>query len=295
MNINSSISFIIPAYNCSATIEESINSIVNGNIKDGDEIVICDDGSIDQTGNILKKISEKHSFIKIVKHEINSGGASARNTAVSNCVNDIIFCLDSDNILVPGSIEELKKFMIKNTADIAVFQELRFFKKNTNKISHKWIFPEGIFTLADHLSGHTCPGASGNYLFTKKSWVLANGYPTFSKSLDAWGFGFRQLATGSKMVIMPNSYYFHRYGHQSYWVRESKNNLSELAFLIIDQYNNLINSDDYNYIKNNDWFDCLAEKPIRLKKYSVGKTGRVEFCNKFEFMLKNFVKKLIKK
>jgi len=67
-------------------------------------------------------------------------------------------------------------------------------------------------------------------LFSRESFDRAGGYPSFSRSLDTWGFGLRQVATGSKMSCAKGSYYLHRYGHNSYWVRESKkSNLSLTA------------------------------------------------------------------
>jgi glycosyltransferase involved in cell wall biosynthesis len=285
----------MPAYNCSSTIEESVNSIINGNINEGDEIVICDDGSTDDTLIILKELSKKFNFIKIIEHKVNSGGAVARNTAISNSTNDLIFCLDSDNVLFPKSVEKLKNFLITSQADVAAFQELRFFKKYINIISHKWIFPEGVFNLSDHLSGHVCPGASGNYLFTKNIWLKAGGYPVFAKSLDAWGFGFRQLAVGAKMIVLPDSFYFHRYGHKSYWVREAKNNLSQIAFAIVSPYEDLIDEADFNYLKSNDWFANLEIRPVKLKNKLIGKTGKVVFDKNIKNLLRNIFRKILKK
>ena len=49
------ISFIMPAYNCADTIEESVDSIFNGNFTDGDELIIVNDGSTDNTEKVLDK------------------------------------------------------------------------------------------------------------------------------------------------------------------------------------------------------------------------------------------------
>lgn len=93
------ISFIIPAFNCARTIEETIYSIIDGNLDEGDEIVIVNDGSTDLTWRLLEGLKDQYAPIKLVAHSKNRGGAYARNTAVENAKNPLIFCLDSDNAL----------------------------------------------------------------------------------------------------------------------------------------------------------------------------------------------------
>jgi glycosyltransferase involved in cell wall biosynthesis len=255
---NKNISFIIPAFNCAETIKESINSILDGNFDKGDEIIIVDDKSTDNTLDILNKISSNNSGIKIIKHEINLGGASARNTAVKNTKNDLIFCLDSDNILKKGSINKLKHFLISSEGDVASFGKLKYFNKNIKDITHKWKFNNKQIKLKDLFCSSIVPPSSGNYLFTKESWKKAGGYPEFAGALDTWGFGFRQLATGAKMFVLKKSYYFHRHGHDSYWIRESRNGrISEIASSIIKPYEKLIDKNVISFIENNtnDWFD----------------------------------------
>ncbi len=92
--MSNNISFFIPAYNCAGTIEESVNSIIHGNFTEGDEIVIVDDGSSDNTWKVLNSLKNKYSNIKLFQHKNNMGGAVARNTAIKNCKNELLFCLD---------------------------------------------------------------------------------------------------------------------------------------------------------------------------------------------------------
>lgn len=266
---NPNISFIMPAYNCELTISESVKSIMDRNFTLEDELIIVNDGSTDGTQDILTNLQKQFPVIKIITHKKNKGGGNARNTAVKNASNEIIFCLDADNVLQTKSIPKLKEYMIKKRADVAAFKELRYFIKN-KKVTHKWIF-KGKTNLADCLKDRKFPGSSGNYMYTKESWKRAGGYPEFSGALDTWGFGFRQLATDSKMIVMPNSYYYHRYGHNSYWTRESKkNNFSQAALKIFKPYFKLFRKKDVEYITSKKgrykWFDELEKKHLHLKK-----------------------------
>ena len=273
-----SVSFIIPAYNCSSTISETVASIIEGNFETGDEIIVVNDGSSDDTNAVLNNLKKTYSIITVLNHTHNKGGGAARNTATEHATNPILFCLDSDNILKSSSIPQLKAFMLNNGSDIAAFQQLHYFSENKNEITHKWIFREGQTTLADYLSGAIVPGASGNYMFTKNSWKSSKGYPEFAGALDAWGFGLRQVATGHKMMVMPSSHYYHRCGHESYWVRESKKGITSLTALqILIPFLDQIAEDDIDYIMSrkgrHSWFDALDRRPICIRPHIIGKAG----------------------
>ncbi|EGK86117.1 glycosyl transferase family 2 [Microcoleus vaginatus FGP-2] len=263
------ISFIMPAYNCADTIEESINSIFNGNFTDGDELIIVNDGSTDHTAKVLEKLRRNYPSIKVFHHPQNRGGAPARNMAVSHVKHSIIFCLDSDNILVPGTVPKLKEFMFTSGADVAVFKEKRFFTERIENYAegNKWEFKD-ITTLDDALKTHIFPGASGNYMFTKKSWMRAGGYPELT-GYDTHGFGLRQLATGAKMVSMPDSYYYHRQGWESYYIRYSKeHNISLEMAQVLLPFKHLISDQDISYIWGEGkeiWYsEVLESRPISL-------------------------------
>ena len=284
-NQTSFISYFIPAYNCEGTIEDSVNSIINGNLQKGDEIVIVDDASTDNTPNILQKLSDKYEFINVIRHRINLGGACARNTAILNSKNELLFCLDSDNLLVPQSVPRLKNFLITSGSDIAVFKEQHYFQNSPEQVTHKWIYSKEQYTLEDCLSDGIFPGASGNYMFTKDSWIRAKGYPVYAGALDTWGLGFLQLASGAKMRTMPDSHYLHRHGHESYWVRDRKEGkLSLKALYVVLPYLDLIEPKDINYIMSRkgrlNWFRKIKKRPIRIKT---------------ESLIKGFWKKLFKK
>lgn len=282
------ITFIIPAFNCADTLVETVESIYLKNFNAGDEVIIINDCSTDETGNKIDLLIKHHPTIQRIDHLVNKGTAAAsRNTGIEQANNDLIFCLDSDNMLVPGSIEKLKNHLINTSADAAAFGELHYFSDNINIITHKWVF-NGKITFADALSGHIWPGPSGNYLFTRESWVKAGRYfePSLeNQTLDSWTFGIRQLGTGSRMVTLINSWYFHRYGHQSHYVRnQTKGNQSLSALIGIIPFLDMIETDDINYIFSEKgrftWYDQLDKRSLQIKGGIQAKTGEILFLNK---------------
>lgn len=266
------ISFVIPAYNSQKTLSEAVKSIYKGNFTKGDEMIVVDDASTDNTFNVIKSLKKKYPSIRLYRHNYNKGSAAAgRNTAIEHSRNELIFCLDADNVLAPKSVPKLKEYMIRSNADVAAFKELRYFSKKINNVSHTWTFPD-VARLQDCFSTYKFPGASGNYLFTKESWIRAGRYnESVGGACDSWAFGFCQLATGSKMVTMPDSYYYHRYGYQSSYIRDSKaKNISLTILQIIMPFIDLFEDSGVEYIMSKKWrriwFDKLESHPIRLKQ-----------------------------
>ncbi len=281
-----SLSFFIPAYNCAKTISESVYSILNQNIEEDDELIIVDDGSTDDTIEVINALSREYKNIKIIQHIRNRGGAAARNTACTNSKMELLFCLDSDNILAPGSIKALKDFLVNNGADVAAFQEVWYFTEDTSVITHKWVFKDSPSSIADYLSIYNVPGASGNYLFTKDSWFRAGGYPEFAGALDTWGFGFRQLSVGQLVLTMSNSGYFHRQGYDSYWIRDfKKGKTSLIALQIILPYLHLLDDSDVEYIMSKNgrhkWFNDIPLRPVRINKSIQGRTDLLHFSENY--------------
>lgn len=145
------ISFFIPAYNCAATIEEAVNSIIETNFKTGDEIIIVNDSSADHTAQILSLLQTKYPYLKVISHKYNKGGAAARNTAVEIADNELLFCLDADNVL--ASIEALKDYLIKMNADVASFQHQHFFTNDKFNPDYIWTLPAGMFDISNYYTG----------------------------------------------------------------------------------------------------------------------------------------------
>jgi len=260
------ISFVMPVYNAEKTVRASLTSIVEGNLAPGDEIVVCDDGSTDGSPALLERLAADLPALRVVRHERNRGGGAARNTAVREAKHPLLFCLDSDNLLEPGSVAPLKVFLLAGGWDVAAFQEVRYFKASPTAVTHCWRYEARAYGFTDYLDRHEVPGASGNYLFTRRSWERAGGYPEDGGALDTWGFGLRQAATGSRLGVLPGSGYLHRYGHESYWVRQSKGGgFSELAARLVEPWAERLPASARHRVfvkRETNWFERLPSRPL---------------------------------
>lgn len=101
------VSVIIPAYNSAAFIGETLDSVASQN-RLPDEIIIVDDGSSDNTYQVITEWKSNHQnfSIKIFQQD-NQGVSSARNLAINNASKDWIAFLDSDDLWLPDHLETL--------------------------------------------------------------------------------------------------------------------------------------------------------------------------------------------
>jgi glycosyltransferase involved in cell wall biosynthesis len=273
------VSFIVPAFNCASTILDAVNSIREGNLVEHDEIVAVNDGSSDTTLEVLRRLEVECPQVKIVDHGANRGGGAARNTAVRNSSNPLIFCLDSDNMLAPSSVRGLAQHLEHSGADAAAFRQIIIYRSSPSKALSRWLLPPGRTTLADQLASHVVPGSSGNYLFTRQSWERAGGYPEEAGALDAWGFALRQLATGSVISVMGDGEYYHRDTGNSYWTREARRKVtSKRAAEVLAPFAHLLDDESLDRVFESEcdsWFENLPSKPLKLRDGSRAAGGGV--------------------
>lgn len=105
-----SISIIIPVYNTEHYVRRCFQSIINQGDLDADvECIIVDDGSTDNSYQVIRSIIESYSgninFI-YEKHDVNRGLSAARNTGISMAKGDYVFFMDSDDWLPTGALSE---------------------------------------------------------------------------------------------------------------------------------------------------------------------------------------------
>jgi glycosyltransferase involved in cell wall biosynthesis len=99
--MSSSVSIIIPCYNQGQFLAEAIQSAIDQDYQQK-EIIVVNDGSTDNTKEVAAKFLQA---IKYVEQE-NQGVSSARNAAIRCSNGDYIAFLDSDDVLLPGSIRK---------------------------------------------------------------------------------------------------------------------------------------------------------------------------------------------
>ena len=111
------LSIIIPVYNDSKLIHKSIASILSQTFDDL-EIICIDDGSIDNSLEILNNYAKQYDYIKVFTQE-NQGPAIARNNGILKSSGEYIGFLDADDYFISNlALEKLYETAIKNDANV---------------------------------------------------------------------------------------------------------------------------------------------------------------------------------
>lgn len=124
------ISIIIPSYNEEKNISRCLDSILNQTFSDF-EVLCVDDGSNDNTFDIIKEYSKKDNRIIPMKNP-GKGVSSARNFGIDNANGNYIGFVDSDDFIQPQMYEFLYRAIIENKCDFSVCRY-----KKTNELIKK--------------------------------------------------------------------------------------------------------------------------------------------------------------
>ena len=124
------VSVIVPIYNVEKYLEKCINSLLSQTLEDI-QIILVNDGSKDNSGNIAKEY-EKNNKDRVIYVEKENGGLSdARNYGLKYATGDFIAFLDSDDYIEKNAYEEMYNKAIEENAD---YVECDFIWEFPNKI-----------------------------------------------------------------------------------------------------------------------------------------------------------------
>ena len=112
---NIKISVIIPTFNREKLIGNSIKSVLNQTLKNF-ELIIVDDGSTDNTKEVVDKFQDKR--IKYIKLDTNQGASNARNIGIKNAKGKYMSFQDSDDIFYPNKLEIQLNNIINKKSDL---------------------------------------------------------------------------------------------------------------------------------------------------------------------------------
>jgi len=118
------ISMIIPVYNAAAYIEKAVTSaLFHSEVK---EVVVVNDGSIDDSLAILQKLQQSDARIKIYHHEnnVNKGRSASRNLALQKATQPFIAFLDADDFYLENRFEADKQLFESDTTIEGVYNAI---------------------------------------------------------------------------------------------------------------------------------------------------------------------------
>ncbi len=198
------VSVVIPCFNMGKYIGETIDSVLKQTFKDF-EIIVVNDGSTDPyTIEVLKNINLPNA--KVI-HTANQGLPSARNTGISNASGDIIFTLDSDDLIAPTYLEKAVSVFQKESNAGIVYCYCYFFGSKKGM----WSLPP--YSLKRMLVSNII---YSNAFFLKKDWERVNGYnPNMKYGWEDWDFWLSIIELGREVVCIPEVLFYYRIRNNS--------------------------------------------------------------------------------
>ncbi|MEG0230122.1 MAG: glycosyltransferase family 2 protein [Oscillospiraceae bacterium] len=134
------ISVIVPVYNVEKYIHKCVSSIINQTYKNL-EIILVDDGSPDNCGEICDEYAKKDCRIKVI-HKKNGGLSDARNAGIDSSNGDYIAFVDSDDYISQDMYQQLIPLLLQNNADVVMFS---VFDCYNDKVSRAYKKEDKVF------------------------------------------------------------------------------------------------------------------------------------------------------
>ena len=122
------ISVIIPVFNVENYLSRCLDSVINQTLKDI-EIICVDDGSTDNSFNILNDYKNADDRIQVYQQE-NGGHSAATNSGLKHVNGDYIFFVDSDDWIELDALEKLYNNAIENDSDLVLYDSIEHLPEN---------------------------------------------------------------------------------------------------------------------------------------------------------------------
>ncbi len=212
------VSVIIPAYNCEATIERCVKSILSQSCQDF-EILIIDDGSEDDTGAVCRRLAELSDRIRLISAE-HAGVSPARNKGLENASGKYVMFADADDYLEKNCISRMLSAIESGSADMAVSSYTRIIYGKNFPVEK--LQKSGLITKKDYLEntlkdpGHHYFGVLWNKIFKKE--IIERDKVRFREDIslgEDFVFSLDYLRTAEKVNIISDRLYNYCYQDRS--------------------------------------------------------------------------------
>lgn len=131
MNNDTRVSIIVPVYNVEKYLVRCIESLINQTFKNI-EIILINDGSTDNSLNIINEYKKKDRRIKLIDNK-NNGVSCSRNIGIKQSKGNYIMFVDSDDWIDKNTIEDMYNLLEKNGCDLVMCSYIREFLKGSKE------------------------------------------------------------------------------------------------------------------------------------------------------------------
>ena len=273
------LSVIIPVYNVENYLNECLDSVTSQTLDDM-EIICIDDGSTDNSPDILKEYSKKDKRIKIITKE-NGGQATARNLGIKEAQGEYIAFVDSDDFIEPTMFEKLYTKAKDNNLDIAMCKIATYDNQTEEIKNNVWYYMLGVFRdFEKDIFNHkdtkefTCHIAVTPYNKIYKTTLLKENNILFPEGLifEDEKFFYDTYLRAKRVSIVDEFLYYYRINRKGSTVDTIKDNdfsdIVPISKLIRETFKETDNYEDYKILLSNRFIHLqLARFTQTSQKY----------------------------
>lgn len=229
------ISIIVPVYNAAKYLARCLDSLINQTLKDI-EIICVNDGSDDNSMDILHAYAAKDERIKIISFE-KMGPGGCRNVGIDAASGEYICFVDADDFVDLETYEKTYEKIKNSAADILSFNAFEIGRNGTKNVTYFGAYSEKEITwrdLGQRLFGS--PFHSWHMLF-KRTFLLSKAvYFADNYWCEDVPFVLLSLLQAEKIVLIPNRFYHYCRNENSLVCSGGNNRMAVLRIVAQLQY-----------------------------------------------------------
>lgn len=249
------VSVILPVYNVGKYLRQSLDSLISQTLQEI-EIICVNDGSTDDSYEILEEYKAKDPRIKVI-HKENKGTGAARNDGLRLATGECIGFVDPDDWVKPNMFERLYNEIKEKNLDIVMCMPDGYDEKNAVNAPFPYfvdanfenIIDDRVFNWRD-LSPFAYPMCVWNKLYTKELFDKNN--IEFAEGLDFEDHKviFGTLLTAQRMYFIREKLYVYRFNREGSVLTDNNRRLID-HIKIFDIVENLMKeTNTYNILRN---------------------------------------------
>lgn len=265
--ISPKVSIIIPVYNVAGYLRQCIGSIANQTLKEI-EIICVNDGSTDDSPQILEEFVKKDERIKYISRE-NKGISASRNDGLDHAAAEYVMLIDADDYLEPDMVETMYNAMLEHKPDVVVCdvdniiddtvtdpEKIKEFSNSQNWFN-RYSRPDGLYDIGKNIKEEFA-SVVWNKLYKADIIRQYNVFFPDGDQEDEYFLWAYMIHCRSVWHIQKKLYHYVRHTGSVMDVIYD----SERALSVFEQYKRV-----YNYIKQ---YKCIVPYKYLLAKHYIG-------------------------
>lgn len=309
--MNLKVSVIVPIYNVQLYLPQCLDSLLNQTLEDI-EIICVNDGSTDQSLEILEEYGAKSDKIKIISQK-NQGLSAARNKGLEIAIGTYIAFVDSDDFIDYSMLEDMYGVAIKQKSDLVICDYERFVDSCKYRYNSKDLDFHDIKILDNAVEDFYCgkiEGYAWNKLYSRKLFDSKLVRYPVGLYYEDMAVTLKCLLRANKVTMINCKYYKYRERENSisknvkdkhikdfynqveycikltdcYTILNAKNAFkinNYIAIYTLSMYRNNFNLKEIGEFKEH-YFDKLID---HIDVFSVFKNHNISIKNKFIYLL----------